>query len=115
MHSPGRGISSELGASADATHRRKGSSGSVAAALHSHRRRADCSTPSASTSSAAPRQGARRGSGHLRERDRELRNQKEQAEQASVLTNAPLFSFLALRQRKREETKKTSAADLRPS
>lgn len=101
MHSPGRSVSSELGASADATHRRKGSSGSVAAALHSHRRRADCSAPSASTSSAAPRQGARRGSGHLRERDRELRNQKETG--GTVRVDKCASSFLV---KENKETKK---------
>ena len=77
MHSPGRSVSSQLGASADATH--QGSSGSVAAAFSSHRWRADCSTCSASSSSSSssaaaaaaaatsPRQVARRGSCHVRD------------------------------------------------
>ena len=105
MHSPGRSVGSQLGASAaDAasTHRREGGSGSVAAgALHSHRRRAHCSasssapSSSSSSSSSAPRQGARRGSGHLRNAIGELRNQKE-TEKTGVRVDTMRLSFFFL-------------------
>ena len=100
-HSPGRSVSSQLGASADSGRRRR-REGSVVA--FSHRRGAQCSSAcsacsasSPSSSASSPRQGARRGSSHHSETITEKPDQKKNTqERRGVSIECAFFLLFAL-------------------